>query len=369
MQRVNNFGSVMQAYSLKHIIESLGHEVDFIDIIPNTDPDITEITNTYNSYTECEEHFTKRGLRAIDRYFFIRAYNKISFHELEGAFKEFQEKYLFLDSANNDKQYDVCVIGSDEVFNCLQNTKWGFSRQLYGDVQNANKIITYAACAGNTTVESLPSIAKNAISDSFKRISAFSVRDSNTQELVQSLAGKKPLLHLDPVAIGDFEEETKEITIPNLPDKYCIIYAYRNRIKESQEIQNILNFCKSKGLTPISIGGTQKWLLNHYVLSPFQAIYAFKHAEYILTDTFHGAVFSAKYANRFSVIVRNSNSNKLSDFSNRTGIMNHVIHGTSELMENYEVLADRPSIDAFLAQERNRALEYLNENISNCHHV
>lgn len=32
MQRVNNYGSVLQAYALKKIIEEFGHQVEFIDI-------------------------------------------------------------------------------------------------------------------------------------------------------------------------------------------------------------------------------------------------------------------------------------------------------------------------------------------------
>ena len=32
MQRVNNYGSLLQSYSLKKTIESLGHKVYFIDI-------------------------------------------------------------------------------------------------------------------------------------------------------------------------------------------------------------------------------------------------------------------------------------------------------------------------------------------------
>ena len=32
MQRVGNFGSLLQSYALKVLLESLGHEVHFIDI-------------------------------------------------------------------------------------------------------------------------------------------------------------------------------------------------------------------------------------------------------------------------------------------------------------------------------------------------
>lgn len=37
MQQVNNYGSVLQAYSLKKMIESLGNEVRFLAIEKGTD--------------------------------------------------------------------------------------------------------------------------------------------------------------------------------------------------------------------------------------------------------------------------------------------------------------------------------------------
>ena len=35
MQRIVNYGSFMQAYSLKKMVESLGHRVVFVDYKPN----------------------------------------------------------------------------------------------------------------------------------------------------------------------------------------------------------------------------------------------------------------------------------------------------------------------------------------------
>jgi len=369
MQRVKNFGSVMQAYSLRKMIESLGHEVKFIDIQPNTDAEITKITNKFSSYSECEQHFTKRGIRAIDRYFFTRLFNKIAFKKLEGKFEEFQREVLLLDRRNNTNRYDVCIIGSDEVFNCLQNTAWGFTRQLYGDVKNANKVITYAACAGNTSVESLPAPAMQAIKEAFQSISSFSVRDNNTKRLVETLTGEKALIHLDPVAVGDFEKELLTIKKPKLPEHYCIIYAYRNRIKDTEEINEILSLCKEKNLTPITIGGTQKWIKNSYILSPFEAMYAFKNADYVVTDTFHGAVFSVKYSSRFAIIVRDSNKNKLTDFAQRVGVVEHFVEKPRDITNKYYLQADRDRLDILLKQEYERTMEYLHDSIGHSNNI
>ena len=54
-----------------------------------------------------------------------------------------------------DSHYDIVVIGSDEVFNCAQKTWFGFSPQLYGEGLNADKVISYAASFGATTIEKL----------------------------------------------------------------------------------------------------------------------------------------------------------------------------------------------------------------------
>ena len=39
MQKVQNFGSLLQSYSLKKLLESLGAEVHFIDIERNEEDD------------------------------------------------------------------------------------------------------------------------------------------------------------------------------------------------------------------------------------------------------------------------------------------------------------------------------------------
>ena len=47
----------------------------------------------------------------------------------EKIFSEFRNS-TELNTSDADTQYDDCVIGSDEVFNCLQKVEWGFSQQL-----------------------------------------------------------------------------------------------------------------------------------------------------------------------------------------------------------------------------------------------
>lgn len=50
---------------------------------------------------------------------------------------------------------DTLVIGSDEVFNCLQPYPVGYSKQLFGDGFEGNKLVSYAASFGSTRYEDL----------------------------------------------------------------------------------------------------------------------------------------------------------------------------------------------------------------------
>ena len=102
---------------------------------------------------------------------------------MKKIFSEFRNS-TGLNTSDADTQYDDCVIGSDEVFNCLQKVEWGFSQQLFGNVQNADNVITYAASCGFTRVEMLSEELKKAISEALGKLSAISVRDTNTAHFI-----------------------------------------------------------------------------------------------------------------------------------------------------------------------------------------
>ena len=48
-----------------------------------------------------------------------------------------------MDELNYDCRVDTLVIGSDEVFNCLQPYPVGYSKQLFGDGFEGNKLVSY----------------------------------------------------------------------------------------------------------------------------------------------------------------------------------------------------------------------------------
>lgn len=357
MQKIDNYGSVLQAYSLKKIVEGLGHSVGFIDIKKGNDEILNEQCISSCNYEQKKQISKMAQL-------FIRIKNRISNRKAHKMYENFRTENLEIEKIDITDKYDVCIIGSDEVFNCLQISKWGFDSQLFGDIKNADKVITYAACCGSTNENLLTKEIRNAIGNYFKNVDSFSVRDENTRSFVQALSHKIPTINLDPVAVGDFEYELTNTKLTmQLPPKYCIIYAYQNRLSDQGIISAILELCKEKNMKPVSVFGSQKWLPQTLILSPFEVLKAFQNAEYVVTDTFHGTLFGAKYAKKMAVIIRESNQNKLIDLVKKLNMEKHVINNAESINDNYNICLNRKKLDSIFLEERIKTISYLQENI------
>lgn len=358
MQKVPNFGSVLQAYALQHILMSLGHEVEFIDIKKN-EADNNLLNNSKSSLNVEKTDAVKIN----NRYLWNRIMHKLSYKQQSKIFTSFMHDELKLDEHRN-KNFDICVIGSDEVFNCLnKSTSYGFTSQLFGNVSCASKVITYAASCGSTTFPELPFLVRNRIQSAMKNISAFSVRDENTDNFVKELSNTETEINLDPVLIYDFSSENrKQSKHIKMPSNACVVYAYGNRISDPEEINHILAFCSKYDLQPVAVGSPQFWIKKYLPVHPFDIGNVFSKAKFVITDTFHGTIFSYKYSSKFAVLIRESNKNKLRDLVNRLNISNHILCDNDTLEDIYQLEKDWAEVECFLSNERNKSLEYLRKN-------
>ena len=357
MQKVNNFGSVLQAYGLKKILENLSAEVEFIDIEKIEEDFILRGDCCLDHSKERERSDFLGKVTKLDRYIINRLVNRKLEPKQDIVFDDFRESELDIKKKSNE--YDLCVIGSDEVFNCLNpSEKWGFTSQLFGNVRVANKIVTYAASCGATTYNKLNDKILSKISCSLANVSHISVRDQNTYEFVSHFIKNDISKNVDPVVVYDFLNEMSKQEMPNVPPRYCLVYAYRNRIKDKKEINEIVRFCKNNKLTPIAVGAPQYWIKRFVVCNPFQCLLLFKNADFVITDTFHGTVFSLKYAKRFATIIRDSNKNKLLDLIKLFRAESHLVKNIEDINSIYTIEKEK-HIQEIINKERDRAIEYL----------
>lgn len=359
MQRIINYGSFLQAYALKKTIESMGHDVEFVDYHIG-EPIVSPIYDN-----SVQNSILKRVLRIV----FSNAYrnkrkNERMQNESYGIFYEkFKSDWIPLLGITENKNYnpdlDALVIGSDEVFNCTQsNSDVGYSPELFGVNSHAKKIITYAASFGSTTFEKLVRYGKTKeIALYLNNLDAISVRDKNSYDIVKKLTGIDPISNVDPVFIYEFEKEVPEKV--DLHD-YVIVYAYSGRIT-NEEADAIQKFAHNNGKKTLSLGVMQAFTDEYRCVSPFELLAYFRNADYVVTDTFHGTVFSIKYHVPFLTFIRESNCEKLSDLLKKFDLQYRAgsVRETDKILKK---ALDDVSIDNYIhkyTQEAKNSLQIL----------
>ncbi len=349
MQKVPNYGSFLQAYSLKKQFEKRGHDVYFVDILPGRQIVSAECVKENRIKKTASKIFDKYVFKRIAHYFFHKKMCKI--HTADHVrFLETEKKF-------EDAKFDLVVIGSDEVFNCFNPSPWGFSPMLLGKVGNAKKVASYAASCGNSSYENAVKYGVcEEIRSYFSEFSNISVRDENSKDFVTRISGRIPQVHLDPVFITDFE-------LKAIPERkpYILIYAYSNRVCDKKEIQAIKDYARRNKLQILSVGTQQRWCNHNITASAFELLSYVKNAECVITDTFHGTVFSIKYNKRFGVFIRESNRKKLGSLLKQFGLNERIISEPSNLLDVMDTPIDFLQVNSTIKNECIRAYNYLDK--------
>lgn len=364
MQRIANYGSFLQAYALKQLIEELGYNVEFVDYHVGA-PVITESADSKNKIVRK----IKKGMETFK--YQAPLSHKLSFIRYKQSFAQKYMLYLGItDEMNYNPQLDCLVIGSDEVFNCIQkNSNVGYSLELFGKNNNANRLITYAASFGNTTLKKLQTYKKaDEIGTLLNKFDAISVRDVNSGTIVEQLTDKEPVYNLDPVLTYDYMNSCDKI--PNLKsdEKYLILYAYAGRISNT-EADWIADYAKKKKLKVYTIGGIQKCADRFIDCSPFEVLAYFKNAEEVITDTFHGSIFSIITHRPFTTLIRKSvgdsygNEEKLSDLLNRLKLNDRMTTNIDDVEKINAKSIEYEIVDEVLNTQRVLAKMYLKQNL------
>lgn len=346
MQKIHNYGSFLQALSLKMQLESRGHDVYFIDIIPGKQIVKSErITKKYY-LSKLDKYFLKR----IENYFFAKKMSRIHVRDYE----QYLETNKMLPEG---EKYDLVIIGSDEVFNATAQTPWGFTTQLFGKVDNAEHVVTYAASCGQTTIEKIREFGiESELKHAMQNLEYVSVRDSNSFDFVKTTIGKEAEMHLDPVFISDFDKYIPQIKARK---PYMLVYAYGNRISAPEEIALIKSYAKKNNLDVLCVGMQQRWCKNNISANAFELLAYVKNSSCIVTDTFHGTVFSIKYNKKFATVVRESNENKLGNLLEKFHLNSKRIYNVEGLESVLDSCVDYDEVNKAIAIERMKSYEYI----------
>ena len=354
MQRIINYGSFLQAYGLKRMIESVSKsEVNFVDYRFGID-----VTNRLKRTKTQTENIIDKILKNRTPLNYLR---KMCF------FKEIKTKLvkdlqtIGVNELNYDCKVDTLVIGSDEVFNCLQPYPVGYSKQLFGCGYENCKLVSYAASFGSTCYEELVDTGiEQEIKTMLSKFASVSVRDENSMYIIKQLLGYEPEIHMDPVLMYDFAQEIDEYKT-NEKD-YIILYAYTGRLSREEE-NYIKKFAKRHNKKIMCVGHYSNIADKNIICNPLYVFSYFQNADYVITDTFHGTVFAIKMNTKFCTLIRDSNRNKLEALLKKLDKLDNKVEKLEDIDRLYNAQIDFYMTNQIIEAEQKKAMIYLKENI------
>ena len=297
--QAESHGACLQHYALTQFLRQQGHEV---------------YTLCYNrDYSFSSEHDRKKfSLKLTSIPFYLKEY---VLRQGVPCFLTMMRKHFILRHFNlrsfqflpyNTDHLDAVIVGSDEVWS-LQT---GIDTMMFGHNIQADRIIAYAPCFGQTTVEEI--CAKECcerIRTGLAQFSALSARDPHTQAVVHQLIGQKPPLVCDPALLYDFHTVSYRKRRTRKP--YVVVYAYSSNLNEPDRIREITEYARSIHADIYAIGGYHRWCDKQIICDPLEMLHWFRSASAVITDTFHGTISAFLTNTPMAVYVRPSNTTKL----------------------------------------------------------
>ncbi len=222
-----------------------------------------------------------------------------------------------LDNPAEMEDYDLVVVGSDEVWN-LFHPWYGKSPLFYGDGIRARRLISYAASFGNYPASRG---LEQSWADRLRNFRAISVRDENSQTIIKTALGIEPQMVLDPCL--QFSIEPDERFHNHLPGQYIAVYGHN--FSESF-ISEIRQWAAHESLPLVSIGYRNDWADEQWITAdPHDFAHFIAGAEVVATNFFHGCVFALRNSKPFVCETSPYRSNKLQGLMAKIGGEKHLV--------------------------------------------
>lgn len=287
-----NYGAVLQAFSLMSYLKTLSDDVKVIDF--NT-PHLKSIYPLVD-----KPHSLKQLAKCILDMRFLSK-KKCKFQKFEEFVKtklDLTERYeSFEKLASNPPVADYYFTGSDQVFN--PNRVLDEKKAFY--LNFGNESIKRVSYAGSFGVKSIDTGRQEEIADLLEKINFISVRETSGVEIVKALIDRDVDEVLDPVFLNDGEFWSEQ-SQPYKQEFSNYLFYYRLMHSPVSDAA-ARRMAKEKGLKLIVMtDNSLKWKADKVLrdVGPKEFLYLMKKADYVATDSFHGAAFSLLFKKQFA---------------------------------------------------------------------
>ena len=296
---IHHYGALLQAAATERAVEALGGDCEILDYYVNQDNSLFKRPTGLGSAAHDAHtalHYPPLKAR-FDRFNkFTADHLKITDHRFQG-FEELQEA---------DLPYDAILSGSDQIWNPKIFPNGHFDPVFFGMFTDKRKI-AYAPSFG---VPAIPESMEEELKGYLDQFSHVSCRERQGQKIVRDIAGREVPVVLDPTLLLT-ADQWRTMSNPEYldqhkltPQGYILCYCIN---KPGALAPYIDQLAQKTGLPIVQLCGIRKkvhpkarCMLD---AGPAEFLSLFDGAAYVVTNSFHGTVFSTQFHKPFFTAV------------------------------------------------------------------
>lgn len=351
----NNYGAQLQAYATCRFLRQRGYEAEILDC------------NTIGKgpIFRWAWHSPKAILGSIRN----NLLSLVSEKKRQRLFEHFSHNMLPLSKPCHTeqeieeacKEYDYIITGSDQVWHpmiCEGHTFFFLDLPIPN-----NRKIAYAPSFG---VSEYSKEEVDRYMPLINDIGHLSVREESGRNLIKKYTGRDAKIVIDPTMLLT-KSDWDKITVPAKYKRYLFYFTILDEPNGTDEL--VRKIAHKKGLQIVRIGTVRdivkKEFINARANGPQHFLGLVRDADFVVTTSFHGTVFSILYHKQFLCVLNNNDRNsRMETLLGELGLTDRMVRNVDlEIINDSEPINYR-KVDDKLKELRRESIQFIEESIS-----
>ncbi len=351
-----NYGSALQTWALHQAVKKLGYTPVLVDYCPDVLVDKDPLNPYGNMWDKDEEskRMVELTMPAIQE-----NYEKFDqfYHDRLTRTKQKYTSENF-DDVVMEEDLEGFVCGSDTIF-CPD--EFGFDDGYYANYSvMKGHSVSYAASFGDPhfTEETY-----QLLNERICNFRALGIRENQMVPYLNQHTDVPVQRVLDPTLLLTADEYESITENPQEQDKYLLLYARRYSPKMEAYAERI---AKENGWKIIDISLRAVNVEHGHKMAYEAGVEEFlglvKNAEYVVTNSFHGMIFSVQFKRPFVIFSREQCDNKIAELLQLFGLGDRMLISGNESFK----AIDYSEVHRRIADDRRKSIEFLEMELKLC---
>lgn len=319
---VQNNGAMLQCWALQEKLNEMGNETYVLDYRP---------AYHVNMYSAWRNPLLVSGLKNKIKTMLLN-YRYFERKKKESKFKMFERNYCLTDEVRDlnswykiaPETFDAIFCGSDQIWN-KKITNGTFDSAYFANISGfKGRKIAYAVSVGETNLDE----NKQELYDLIKDFSAISTREKQTEEKLNFLFPDMKISTVpDPTLLLEKEKYEHLMVDPDITEQYILVYKLEDNPR-------LIDVCKKlvreTGLKIVNISPTKITSLSDVIwkadVTPGEFVSYIARAAYVVTNSFHGSVFSLLFNKKVVIVPHSKRNDRLKNLVDILGAEQCMLH-------------------------------------------